>query len=164
MADPGRAPAPGRWAQVPRRQDALRFLGQMRSPLRATALRAVVDGMFVTVMLKRRGVRPLLRAGAPRGLLDPDRSRRVASAVDAGLALVPVAPTCLRRSVTLIRELGRLGLEGELRIGVRREAGRFEAHAWVQAGDAVVNDDPEVTSTYVELATGDLERVLPHLG
>jgi hypothetical protein len=77
--------------------------------------------------------------------------------------VLPIAPTCLRRSVTLLRELNRLHLTATMHIGVRSIAGVLEAHAWVQAGDVVVNDDPEVTKTYVELAAGDLERILPLL-
>lgn len=141
------------------------FLRQMRYPTRASAIRAVLDCAFVTLTLKKRGVRPLLtnnRAGPETH--DPERAIQVSSAVDAGIALVPVAPTCLRRSVTLVRELGRLGLAANLHIGVRNEDGRVEAHAWVQVGDRVVNDDPEATSTYVELASGELEQLLPLLG
>ena len=39
----------------------------------------------------------------------------------------------------------------------------MEAHAWVQVGDVVVNDDPDLTNTYTELAAGDLDRLLPLL-
>jgi hypothetical protein len=35
-----------------------------------------------------------------------------------------------------------------------------EAHAWVQVGEVVVNDDPAVTNTYSELASGELETFL----
>jgi hypothetical protein len=87
----------------------------------------------------------------------------VSTAVDAGLALLPLAPTCLRRSMTLMRELNRLHLAANLHIGVRSVSGNVEAHAWVQVGDVVVNDEPDVVTSYVELASGDLERVFPLL-
>ena len=156
--------AAARVAQLPRRGDASRFLAELRHPARISAARAVVDGLFVTTTLKRRGVRSLLpAAGAASPCLDPDRSVQVSSAVDAGLGLLPFAPTCLRRSVTLLRELNRLELAATMHIGVRTVAEAIEAHAWVQAGEVVVNDDPEATKTYVELAAGDLERILPLL-
>ncbi len=50
-----------------------------------------------------------------------------------------------------------------MHVGVKTVAGAVEAHAWVQAGDVLVNDDPEVVRGYVELAKGDLERLLPLL-
>jgi len=32
------------------------------------------------------------------------------------------------------------GIAADLRIGARKETGRFEAHAWVETGGAVLND------------------------
>lgn len=151
-----------RLVQLPGREEAAGFLAELRRPARVSATRAVVDGLIVAMTLRKRGVRSLLpAAAAPSPGVDTDRSAEVARAVDAGLALLPLAPTCLRRSVTLLRELNRLGLAAEMHVGVRTVAGTVEAHAWVQAGDVVVNDDPDVTKTYVELAAGDLERIVP---
>ena len=110
--------------------------------------------------LKRRGVGPLLRRGPIVGRRDANRARAVALAIDGGLAVVPVAPTCLRRSVTLLRELERRGLDGALHVGVRRGVASIEAHAWVQVGDEIVNDEPGHVATYTILAAGELERVL----
>lgn len=130
-----------------------------------SAVRAAFDGAVVTLILKRRGVRPLLsgidQSSAP---FDPDRAVQVSTAVDAGLGLLPAVPTCLRRSVTLIRELHRLGVGGTVHVGVRTLDGAVQAHAWVQSGDVVVNDDPAETGTYSELAGGELEKLLPLLG
>jgi hypothetical protein len=38
-----------------------------------------------------------------------------------------------------------------LHIGVRPGGPAFEAHAWVQVGEDVLNDDPAVTETYLPL-------------
>lgn len=153
-----------RLAQLPTVDEMVRFLRRLRGPTRLTAVRSVVDGAFVTWTLRRRGVRPLLAGVKPTSLApEPEKVLEVAAAVDAGLALVPVAPTCLRRSVTLIRELNRLRLAATLHIGVREVGGNVEAHAWVQAGEVVVNDDPDLTDTYVEMAAGELENLLPNL-
>jgi hypothetical protein len=82
----------------------------------------------------------------------------VSAAVDAGLALWPMAFTCLRRSVVLLREVRRSGLSAALHVGVRRgAAGNLEAHAWVQVGDQVVNDDPVLVLTYAQLALHDVD-------
>lgn len=140
------------------------FLAQLRSANRRSAARTLVDGVFVIAILKTRGARPLF---APRDVStvadDPRRAVEVAAAVDAAFGLIPVSPTCLRRSVTLLRELHRLRLAATMHIGVRKVDDAVEAHAWVQAGEVVVNDDPEVTRGYVELASGELEKLLPLL-
>ena len=52
----------------------------------------------------------------------------------------------------------RLG--ADLHIGVRRGPVGIEAHAWVQAADHVVNDDPALVSTYAALSVGQAERYL----
>lgn len=150
--------------RAPSGTDVRRFLSELGRSNRATAVRAAADGVVVAITLKKRGVRPLL-GPAPTGatLCDPERSRAVAAAVDAGLAIVPMASTCLRRSVTLLRELRRLRLDSAMHIGVRTVDGRVEAHAWVQSGDFVVNDDVTETQTYTELAAGDVENLLPLL-
>ena len=116
---------------------------------------------FVFLTLHRRGLRPLLAERPELPPADPAVARRTAEAVDAGLGLLPVAPTCLRRSVTLLRELNRRGMNATLHIGVRSTAGQIEAHAWVQTGDEIVNDSPAVVDTYARIAVGDAERLLP---
>ncbi len=156
--------ARARLAQLPGLGEASRFLAELRQGTRISAVRAVGDGIIVARTLKKRGVRSVLPlGGAAAACVDVDRSVQVSRAVDAGLGLLPLAPTCLRRSVTLLRELDRLNLAANLHVGVRTVAGAVEAHAWVQAGDVVVNDDPGVTKAYAELAAGDLERILPML-
>jgi hypothetical protein len=158
-------PISDRRAHFPGTKESLRFVAQLRRPTRASAVRAVFDGVVVALTLKKKGVRPLLSTvGANAPSPDLHRSMQVSTAVDAGLALLPVAPTCLRRSVTLIRELDRLGLAAALHVGVRNLGEQPEAHAWVQVGNVLVNDDPAVTEAYVELAAGELQWLLPLLG
>lgn len=143
--------------------DARRFIAALRGRRRWSACRAVLDGAFVTAVLKRRGLRPLLRDRSDLPAATPDQTAPLVEVIDAGLGVLPVSPTCLRRSVTLLRELHREELGATLHIGVRRGANGIEAHAWVQAGDHVVNDDPELVNGYVQLSVGDAERYLPRL-
>jgi len=153
-----------RLARVPGLTEISNFLGHMRHSTRLSALRGVIDGPFVAWTLKKRGVRPLLNTTVSASArLDPLLAREVAVALDAGLALIPISPTCLRRSMTLARELKCLELAGTLHIGVRTVADRVEAHAWIQVGDVVVNDDPALTDTYAQLAAGELDTLLPLL-
>ena len=148
--------------RLPGRADLATFLSTLRKPHRLSVLRAAADGLLVAWVLRRRGVRPLLPGGRPDRRSDPGAAREVAAAVDAGLAVVPVAATCLRRSIGLIRELERLGLASTVHIGVRRTADHVEAHAWVQVGEIVINDDPVLVSTYAELAAGEADQLLAH--
>ena len=92
-------------------------------------------------------------------VVDWGRARRVSDAVDAGLGLLPMAPTCLRRSLTLARELDRLGLSGAVHLGVRDVDGRIEAHAWVQVGADILNDEPALIASYAPLPVGALEQM-----
>ena len=39
----------------------------------------------------------------------------------------------------------------------------MEAHAWVQAGAEIINDDPALIATYDELVAGELDSFLPML-
>lgn len=57
-------------------------------------------------------------------------------------------PNCLERSMTLWWMLRRDGIEGELHIGARHQAGKFEAHAWVELGGTVLNDAADVHQHY----------------
>jgi hypothetical protein len=154
----------GRTRNLPR---PAAFAGLGRAVARRTrwsTLRAMVDGVVVAVVLRRKGLRPLLVAPAgtePRP--DIDRATAVSQAVDAGLAVLPLRATCLRRSMTLLRELNRLGLAGTLHIGVRTVGSTVEAHAWVETADRVINDDPTTTSTYTELVSGEIDAFLPIL-
>jgi hypothetical protein len=64
--------------------------------------------------------------------------------------------------MTLLRELHRLGLGATLHLGVRPGGRAVQAHAWVQIGDDVVNDDPAVVATYLPLTTSRAEQLRAH--
>ncbi|MGH9682086.1 MAG: lasso peptide biosynthesis B2 protein [Candidatus Acidiferrales bacterium] len=49
-------------------------------------------------------------------------------------------PNCLERSLVLWWLLRRRRIPVELRIGGRKESGRFEAHAWVEVAGAIFDD------------------------
>jgi hypothetical protein len=58
------------------------------------------------------------------------------------------AGNCLSRSLTLWWLLRRQGIESDLRIGVRRVAGCFGAHAWVEYQGSPVNESRAVYQHY----------------
>ncbi len=51
---------------------------------------------------------------------------------------------CLVQSLTLQRLLRHRGIRSQLRIGVRRHQGKFEAHAWVEFAGVSMNDTRNV--------------------
>lgn len=59
---------------------------------------------------------------------------------------------CLRRSLVLWYLLRRQGIESDLRFGVRREGGDFQAHAWVEREGLVLNDSQDVSLHYAPFA------------
>lgn len=55
---------------------------------------------------------------------------------------------CLGQSLVLWWLLRQEGIASELRIGVRKQARRFQAHAWVERSGVVLNDSDEVHKHY----------------
>lgn len=56
-------------------------------------------------------------------------------------------PTCLQESLALWWLLGRQGIASELRVGVRKQGRKFEAHAWVER-DGVALNEPQALHTH----------------
>jgi len=95
----------------------------------------------VSQMLKR------LTSGDP-GRVAPELARQVHAAHILALKRGGYHGTCLTRSLALVWLLRRQGLAGELRIGVRREAGEFLAHAWVEHDGTPLNEAPGIGRAY----------------
>jgi hypothetical protein len=68
------------------------------------------------------------------------QARRAARLVAVAAAEGPYHANCLERSLTLWWLLRRRGVACQLRIGVRKQADRLEAHAWVELDGAILND------------------------
>ncbi len=56
--------------------------------------------------------------------------------------------TCLNQSLLLEWLLRRQHIDSQLRVGVRRTNGKFEAHAWVECQGSVLNDSNSVAQSY----------------
>lgn len=83
---------------------------------------------------------------------DPGRAFAVAMAVHRASRFGLIRPYCLVRAMALRDLLAEDGIRGaSIRIGVRREAGEFQAHAWVRWGDRIVGDDPAYVSLFTEV-------------
>jgi hypothetical protein len=80
------------------------------------------------------------RLGAIEGATPAQAVRMVALAVRR----LPWRPGCLPASLTLQRILAAQGVDSQLRLGVRKVAGRLEAHAWLErAGERLIDTRAE---------------------
>ncbi|MBC6418414.1 MAG: lasso peptide biosynthesis B2 protein [Prochloron sp. SP5CPC1] len=93
--------------------------------------------------------------GGPRSSADPvgtpDRISKVVKTTRmVQLAVKYCQPwaKCLQKSLVLWGLLRHQGIDSELRIGVRREATNFEAHAWVECEGFVLNDAGDVRDRF----------------
>lgn len=97
--------------------------------------------------LERRQPEDVKDGGAPAG-----------ESVDIAARNLPLyRPTCLPRSLVLWHMLRRQGTPAELHIGVRKDDGEFNAHAWVEHAGQVINDAPDVSERFARV---DLLAVL----
>jgi len=123
------------------RRRAIRFIELSRAD-RLLLLQSLVLIPAVSILLRILGLQPTLsvldrlsrrrlRAMRPQsGLLDASAiCRVVGTAARHGL----FSATCLRQALALWFLLRRRGMAAELRIGVRKNADRLEAHAWVES-------------------------------
>jgi hypothetical protein len=77
---------------------------------------------------------------------------RLAQMVNRAAAIGFFPANCLVRSLTLWWLLRRRGILGDLRIGVRKTEGEFQAHAWLEYQGKVVNDVAEIARQYSPFA------------
>lgn len=96
--------------------------------------------------LVSRIARPAATADSTAGHLD--KARMSARLVQIAAARGVYRASCLPQSLVLWWLLKRQGMEAALRIGVRKVADRFEAHAWVEHGGVVLLDDADVHERY----------------
>ena len=123
----------------------------LERPARSLFLRATVLLPLITLSLRWRGFR-WTQAALQRFLpnTNPEHepalvsknaavtTHMVNSADRHGL----IHPSCLAKSLALWWLLERQGIASHLRIGIRKEGEKFEAHAWVER-DGVALNEPE---------------------
>lgn len=71
---------------------------------------------------------------------------------------LPFGTNCLEQSLALWWLLRQRGIPADLRIGVRKDAGSFEAHAWVETNGTVLSESGEQHTHFVPL-----ESAIPSL-
>jgi hypothetical protein len=112
-------------------------------------LRAMLALPLVSQSLRWRGLRAtqesLQRRQAPGGKptkFEKEKLEVTVRMVKAAVRHSPGHPSCLEESLTLWWLLARQGISSEVRIGIRKQAENFEAHAWVER-DGMALNEPE---------------------
>jgi len=83
---------------------------------------------------------------------DPRRADEIATAVTRAASRGLFRPFCLVRALALRELLVANGILGSsIRVGVRREDGKFQAHAWIRWGDRILGDRPEHVARFTEV-------------
>lgn len=115
-------------------------------------LRAVAMLPLVSLSLRLRGFGPT-RSSLQKRLsssLSPAKRDSLSKRASLTAHLVQAAdlhglvhPSCLAKSLTLWWLLGRQGIRSRLRIGIRKENNKLEAHAWVEREGVALNEPDE---------------------
>jgi hypothetical protein len=137
--------------------ERLRRLSALERTPRGIFLRAAILLPLISLSLRLRGFRKT-QASLQKSLTHPtsaaergtsDRAGETARMVRAAVRHCTVGhPTCLEESLVLWWLLGRQGIASELRIGVRKQGDKFEAHAWVERDGAALNEPEALHEHY----------------
>lgn len=130
--------------------ERLRRFSALERPARVLFLRAAALLPLISLSLRLRGFRKT-QAFLQEFLSLPSHPADTSASISADLTArmvraavrnSPGHPTCLDESLALWWLLGRQGVCSDLRIGVRKDGKKFEAHAWVER-DGVALNEPE---------------------
>ena len=133
--------------------ELLRRFRSLGRDSRRVLVRAALLLPLISVSLNIRGfrrthatLRQFLRNSNAEGAgAEPEMTARM---VRAAARYVPVHGSCLEQSLVLWFLLRREGIASELRIGARKSASGFEAHAWIECRGKALNETQEVHRHY----------------
>jgi len=132
--------------------ERLRRFSALERSAQSLFLRAIVLLPLVSLSLRWRGfraTRETLERFPPRTNLEREaatphgRAAQTAQMVNLADRHGLVHPSCLAKSLTLWWLLRRRGIPSDLRIGIRKENKKFEAHAWVERDGTALNEPEE---------------------
>jgi hypothetical protein len=124
-----------------------------------TSLASLVVAQRALLRARRRLKRQPIGSLAVRGsgpttpaTGDAERAEEIARSVVRTANHGLFRPFCLVRAMAIHDLLERADIRGsEIRIGVRRRAGEFAAHAWVRWNDRVLGDSEEHVASFTEV-------------
>jgi len=136
----------------------IRQFRALERPAQRLFLSSSVVLPLISISLRWRGFRKTKASlqhflSVPFGSRNPDAEARailIAQIVRAASHQGIGDPSCLEVSLALWWLLARQGIASELRVGVRKDGGTFEAHAWVECGRVALDDPGIQQHHYVE--------------
>jgi hypothetical protein len=136
--------------------ERLRRFSALERPARGLFLRAAVLLPLMSLSLRLRGFRKtqaflqkiLSTSNNEADSSAPSRAELTVRMVRAAVRHGVGHPTCLEESLALWWLLGRQGIASELRIGVRKQDEKFEAHAWVEREGNALNEPESLHAHY----------------
>jgi len=132
--------------------ERFRRFSALERPAQELFLRALVLLPLVSLSLRWRGfaaTQAALRRFLSNAQVEHDpalagkNAAETASMVSTADRYGLIHPSCLAKSLTLWWLLARQGISSHLRIGIRKEQEKFEAHAWVEREGAALNEPDE---------------------
>ncbi len=132
--------------------ERLRRFSSLERRAQSLFLRSIVMLPLVSLSLRWRGfrtTRAALERFPPKANVEQKaatasgRAAQTAYMVNLADRHGLVHPSCLAKSLTLWWLLRRQGIPADLRIGIRKEKEKFEAHAWVERDGAALNEPEE---------------------
>ena len=129
--------------------ERLRRFRELPAPARSIFLRAAALLPWAAWKLKRQGFEaarksllesPSKRSNSLSEIEAAQRAALTARMVRAAARHGMGNPSCLEESLVLLHLLGKQGIAAQLRIGVKKNAAKFEAHAWVECDGAALNE------------------------
>jgi hypothetical protein len=124
---------------------------------RIQLIQAAILMPLVSVSLRMLGwqclMKLLARLGQSNKEVQPrqqtlDQAQRVAYVTHAAASHGLIRATCLERSMVLWWLLLRQGIKSQLVLAGRTEQSTFQAHAWVEYENVVLNDRPDVRQDF----------------
>jgi hypothetical protein len=139
--------------------ERLRRFRELGAPARGNFFRAAALLPWVAWKLKRQGFeaarKSLLQGPAKESkpLREDESARRAALTARMVRAAARHGignPSCLEESLVLLHLLARQGIASQLRIGVKKNVAKFEAHAWVECNGAALNETEALHDHYAQ--------------
>jgi hypothetical protein len=136
--------------------ERFRRFRQLPAPARGLFLRAALLLPWVKMRLRIQGFQATKNSlhNSAKPSVEMERSQASATAALTARAVRAAArhgigsPSCLEESLVLIHLLRWQGVASQLRIGVKKDGGKFEAHAWVEQDGVALNESEALHDHY----------------
>jgi hypothetical protein len=137
--------------------ERLRRFKNLPTPARTLFLRAAALLPWVALQLKMQGFQATKKSlqdltrelpTSPDANQSAERTALTARMVRAAARHGVGKPSCLEESLVLMHLLRRQGIASQLRIGVKKNVAKFEAHAWVECDGVALNESEALHDHY----------------